>query len=143
MNDPHILYYLPHRTKKGASALKHKNNAVLAANRIKIIEKMREAAISVLPIVVIVLLLCLTIAPVGNDLLLCFMIGTIFVIAGMGMFSLGAEDSVLEDVLLPAVEEFPPPPQPATVRIMDAAMTAARAFKREFLTVFCRTTACF
>lgn len=28
---------------------------------------------------------------------------------------------------------FPPPPQPATVRIMDAAMTAARAFKREFL----------
>lgn len=72
VNDPHILYYLPHRTKKGASALKHKNNAVLAANRIKIIEKMREAAISVLPIVVIVLLLCLTIAPVGNDLLLCF-----------------------------------------------------------------------
>ena len=94
VNDPHILYYLPHRTKKGASALKHKNNAVLAANRIKIIEKMREAAISVLPIVVIVLLLCLTIAPVGNDLLLCFMIGTIFVIAGMGMFSLGAEASM-------------------------------------------------
>ena len=94
MNDPHILYYLPHRTKKGASALKHKNNAVLAANRIKIIEKMREAAISVLPIVVIVLLLCLTIAPVGNDLLLCFLIGTIFVIAGMGMFSLGAEASM-------------------------------------------------
>ena len=43
---------------------------------------MREAAISVLPIVVIVLLLCLTIAPVGNDLLLCFLIGTIFVIIG-------------------------------------------------------------
>ena len=55
---------------------------------------MREAAISVLPIVVIVLLLCLTIAPVGNDLLLCFLIGTIFVIAGMGMFSLGAEASM-------------------------------------------------
>ena len=76
------------------SALKHKDTAVLTANRVKIIEKMREAAISVLPIVVIVLLLCLTIAPVGNDLLLCFLIGTIFVIAGMGMFSLGAEASM-------------------------------------------------
>ena len=61
------------------SALKHKDTAVLTANRVKIIEKIRESAISVLPIVVIVLVLCLTIAPVGTDLLLCFLIGTIFV----------------------------------------------------------------
>ena len=61
------------------SALKHKGTAVLTANRVKIIEKIRESAISVLPIVVIVLVLCLTIAPVGTDLLLCFLIGTIFV----------------------------------------------------------------
>ena len=55
-----------------------------------------------------------------------------------------AEDSVLEDVLLSAVEEFPPPPQPATVRIMDAAMTAARAFKREFLDfILCLLKECF
>ena len=60
------------------SALKHKGTAVLTANRVKIIEKIRESAISVLPIVVIVLVLCLTIAPVGTDLLLCFLIGTIF-----------------------------------------------------------------
>ena len=87
---------MPHRTKKGASALKHKrkNNAALTANQVKIIEKIRESAISVLPIVVIVLLLCLTIAPVGTDLLLCFLIGTLFVIVGMGLFSLGAEASM-------------------------------------------------
>ena len=85
---------MPHRNKKGASVLKHKKNAALAANRVKIIEKIREAAISVLPIVVIVLLLCLTIAPVGTDLLLCFLIGTIFVIVGIGFFSLGAEASM-------------------------------------------------
>ena len=71
------------------SALKHKDTAVLTANRVKIIEKIRESAISVLPIVVIVLVLCLTIAPVDTDLLLCFLIGTIFVIVGMGLFSLG------------------------------------------------------
>ena len=76
------------------SALKHKGTAVLTANRVKIIEKIRESAISVLPIVVIVLVLCLTIAPVGTDLLLCFLIGTIFVIVGMGLFSLGAEASM-------------------------------------------------
>ncbi len=74
--------------------MKHKKNAALAANRVKIIEKIREAAISVLPIVVIVLLLCLTISPVGTDLLLCFLIGTIFVIVGIGFFSLGAEASM-------------------------------------------------
>mgnify|MGYP000774173883 CR=1 FL=1 len=76
------------------SALKHKDTAVLTANRVKIIEKIRESAISVLPIVVIVLVLCLTIAPVGTDLLLCFLIGTIFVVVGMGLFSLGAEASM-------------------------------------------------
>ena len=76
------------------SALKHKDTAVLTANRVKIIEKIRESAISVLPIVVIVLMLCLTIAPVGTDLLLCFLIGTIFVVVGMGLFSLGAEASM-------------------------------------------------
>ena len=43
---------------------------------------------------VIVLLLCLTVAPVSADLLLCFLIGALFVIAGMGLFSLGAEASM-------------------------------------------------
>ena len=40
------------------------------------------------------MLLCLTVAPVSADLLLCFLIGALFVIAGMGLFSLGAEASM-------------------------------------------------
>ena len=66
----------------------------MTAKRIKISENLRESTVSVLPIVVIVLLLCLTVAPVSADLLLCFLIGALFVIAGMGLFSLGAEASM-------------------------------------------------
>ena len=66
----------------------------MTAKRIKISENLRESAVSVLPIVVIVLLLCLTVAPVSADLLLCFLIGALFVIVGMGLFSLGAEASM-------------------------------------------------
>lgn len=66
----------------------------MTAKRIKISEKIRESAVSVLPIVVIVMLLCLTVAPVSADLLLCFLIGALFVIVGMGLFSLGAEASM-------------------------------------------------
>ena len=66
----------------------------MTAKRIKISENLRESTVSVLPIVVIVLLLCLTVAPVSADLLLCFLIGALFVTAGMGLFSLGAEASM-------------------------------------------------
>ena len=66
----------------------------MTAKRIKISENLRESTVSVLPIVVIVLLLCLTVVPVSADLLLCFLIGALFVIAGMGLFSLGAEASM-------------------------------------------------
>ena len=66
----------------------------MTAKRIKISENLRESTVSVLPIVVIVLLLCLTVAPVSADLLRCLLIGALFVIAGMGLFSLGAEASM-------------------------------------------------
>lgn len=55
---------------------------------------MREAALSVLPIVVIVLLLCLTIAPVPTGLMFSFIIGAVLIIAGMGLFTLGTETSM-------------------------------------------------
>ena len=57
-------------------------------------EKIVESANSVLPIVAIVLLLSLTISPVPTDLMLSFLIGTLFLILGMGLFSLGAELSM-------------------------------------------------
>ncbi len=54
-------------------------------------EKIKESAISVLPILLIVTLLCLTVVPVSTDLLLSFLLGSLMIIIGMGLFSLGAE----------------------------------------------------
>ena len=47
-----------------------------------------------LPIAVIVLLLCLIVTPMRPDLLLCFLIGAVMLVVGMGLFSLGAEQSM-------------------------------------------------
>ena len=57
-------------------------------------EKVREALASVLPITAIVLLLCFTIAPVPTDILLAFLMGAVLLIAGMGLFTLGAETAM-------------------------------------------------
>lgn len=57
-------------------------------------EKIKEAAVSVLPIAVIVLALCLCVTPMKTELLLTFLIGAVFLTVGMGLFSLGAEQSM-------------------------------------------------
>ncbi|MCD8119591.1 MAG: DUF1538 domain-containing protein [Lachnospiraceae bacterium] len=57
----------------------------------KLKEKFAEAMKAVLPIVAIVLVLCLTIAPVSPSILLCFLVGAVMVIIGMMFFTLGAE----------------------------------------------------
>ncbi len=57
-------------------------------------EKIKEAALSVVPIVIIVLLLCFSVSPMRPDLLLCFLVGAAMLVAGMGLFSLGAETSM-------------------------------------------------
>ena len=58
------------------------------------IEKIKESAVSVTPIAAIVLLLCLCIIPMESELLLAFLVGAAFIILGMGLFSLGAEQSM-------------------------------------------------
>ncbi len=57
-------------------------------------EKIIESSNSVLPIVAVVLLLSLTVSPLPTDLMLSFLIGTLFVILGIGLFSLGSEISM-------------------------------------------------
>lgn len=54
-------------------------------------EKVKEALASVLPITVIVLLLCFTVAPVPTEVLLSFLVGAVMLIVGMGLFTLGAD----------------------------------------------------
>mgnify|MGYP002660418727 FL=1 len=64
---------------------------LIGKNRTAITEKIKEAAGSALPIVLIVTVLCLCAVPMRTDLLLSFFIGTVMVIAGMGFFTLGAD----------------------------------------------------
>ena len=68
--------------------------ATRASHMNALYEKFKESAISVLPIVVIVTLLCLLFTPMSSGLLLAFLVGTVMIIAGMGLFTLGAETSM-------------------------------------------------
>ena len=64
--------------------------------RSSFLEKLRESAASVLPVVLIVAVLCLLWVPMQNDLMLSFLIGTVFLIGGMGLFTLGSEISMTQ-----------------------------------------------
>lgn len=68
--------------------------SVLEKTRTALGEKLRESAVSVLPILVIVMVLCLCIVPMQPNLLLTFLIGALLLTVGMGLFSLGAEQSM-------------------------------------------------
>ena len=57
-------------------------------------EKMNEALTSVLPITVIVLLLCFTIAPIPNNMLVSFLTGAVMLIVGMAFFTVGADTAM-------------------------------------------------
>lgn len=65
-------------------------------NRTAVSEKIKESARSVFPIVLIVTLLCFSIAPINTDLMLNFFIGTVMVMIGIGLFSLGADTSMIK-----------------------------------------------
>lgn len=57
-------------------------------------EKTKEALISVMPVVGIVLILCFSIAPVEPGIILAFLIGAAFLVIGMMLFSLGSDLSM-------------------------------------------------
>ena len=78
-------------TKKGESDMK---NDFLTEHRTVVLEKVKESALSVIPIVAIVVILCLTVTPLGTDLLLCFLVGALLLVLGMGFFSLGADTAM-------------------------------------------------
>lgn len=66
----------------------------MEATKTELAEKIRESAVSVLPILILVSLLCLFLTPMQPQLLLAFFIGALMLILGMGLFSLGAEQSM-------------------------------------------------
>ncbi|MBQ9783619.1 MAG: DUF1538 domain-containing protein [Clostridia bacterium] len=57
-------------------------------------EKISESLSSVLPVTGIVLLLLVTVAPVSAAMLLSFIVGSVMLIVGMGLFNLGAETAM-------------------------------------------------
>ena len=59
-----------------------------------ILEKVKEACVSVIPIALLVLLMSFTICPLPNDIFIAFIIGTCLLTVGLGLFSLGAEMSM-------------------------------------------------
>ena len=65
-------------------------------NKSVVLEKIREAAASVFPIVTLVAVLCLLWVPMQTDLMLSFFIGAVFLIVGMGLFSVGADLSMTQ-----------------------------------------------
>ena len=56
---------------------------------------LHESLTSVLPIILIVLALCFTIAPVPNNAMVAFLLGGVMLIVGMGLFTLGSEMSMI------------------------------------------------
>lgn len=59
--------------------------------RTNLLEKLEEALRAVIPIILIVLFLCFTIAPLSPGLLMVFLIGAVLLVVGMMFFTLGAD----------------------------------------------------
>lgn len=59
-------------------------------------EKFKESLSSVLPVALIVALLAATIAPLNSGIFLSFCVGVLLLVLGMGLFTLGADTSMLE-----------------------------------------------
>lgn len=71
-----------------------KRRSLFGTNKTIIKEKVKEAFSSVMPISVIVLVLCLTIVPIDSGVFLSFILGTVLVVLGMGLFTLGADTAM-------------------------------------------------
>lgn len=57
-------------------------------------EKWKESLLSVLPITLIILALCFFVTPVPSDAMFAFVIGSVLLVVGMGLFNLGTELSM-------------------------------------------------
>ncbi len=72
----------------------HNKDPVMLKNKTILKEKLIESAKSVLPISAIVLLLCFTVAPVDMANFTSFIFGSVLLIVGISLFTLGAETSM-------------------------------------------------
>ncbi|MCM1480234.1 MAG: DUF1538 domain-containing protein, partial [Muribaculaceae bacterium] len=63
--------------------------------RKNLIDKIKESLGAVLPVTAVVFLLTVTVVPVSGELFFMFFVGTVFLILGIGMFTLGADTSMM------------------------------------------------
>ncbi len=60
-----------------------------------LIEKIKESLGAVLPVAAVVFLLSVTVVPLSGEMFFSFFVGTILLIVGIGMFTLGADTSMI------------------------------------------------
>ncbi len=60
-----------------------------------LLEKLKETSISVIPIILLVLVFYPTVAPIGMDLLMQFIVGGFLIIIGLSIFLLGTDVGIL------------------------------------------------
>jgi hypothetical protein len=63
--------------------------------RKNLIAKILESLVSVAPVTLIVLILSVTVCPVSGEMMFIFFIGAIMLVLGIGMFTMGADTSML------------------------------------------------
>lgn len=61
----------------------------------ELLSKIKESFLSVLPIFVLVIVLHFTIAPLSSDMIVPFIVGTLFLVLGMSLFTLGADNAMM------------------------------------------------
>ena len=95
MEDEERKVDLSHRTIQDEQARLRKKRQK-AENVFAVFKKpLHESLTSVLPVMLIVLVLCFTIAPVPNNAMVAFLLGGVMLIAGMGLVTLGSEMSMI------------------------------------------------
>ncbi len=60
-----------------------------------LIEKIKESLGSVLPVAAVVFLLMISIVPISGELFFMFFVGTVMLVVGIGLFTLGADTSMI------------------------------------------------
>ena len=67
----------------------------MSALKKNLIEKIKESLGSVLPVAAVVFLLMITIVPISGELFFMFFVGTVMLVVGIGLFTLGADTSMI------------------------------------------------
>ena len=71
-----------------------KKTGFIKTTKTIVADKIKESFSSVLPVALIVLILCFTLTPVNSGIFLAFVLGTILLVVGMGLFTLGADTAM-------------------------------------------------